>query len=265
MLKDGGDDLDCTHGTPVVAEVRLTAGEGLSLKAGKGVGIVTKPGLQVPVGRPAINPGPQLMMRLEVTISIPHGEELAKQTLNPAMGVVGGISVLGTTGIVKPMSEDAYKRSLAPQISVIRACGWKTAVLTPGRIGVTAAQRMGIPRDVIAETSNFIGYMLEQAVAAGFRKILLIGHMGKLVKVASGSVVREILNCTTTDAAAEVIRRERLEAIYPQLAERAQERCERYIFGRAEVGVIFAAMDGTVVAASSRAVKLAEEEQWNIV
>lgn len=151
---------------------------------------------------------------------------------------------------------------------------------------------MGIPRDVIAETSNFIGYMLEQAVAAGFRKILLIGHMGKLVKVASGSfhtynrcsdgrmetiaayaalngagpsVVREILNCTTTDAAAEVIRRERLEAIYPQLAERAQERCERYIFGRAEVGVIFAAMDGTVVAASSRAVKLAEEEQWNIV
>lgn len=304
VLKDGGDDLDCTHGTPVVAEVRLTAGEGLSLKAGKGVGIVTKPGLQVPVGRPAINPGPQLMMRrvyeemagrgkgMEVTISIPHGEELAKQTLNPAMGVVGGISVLGTTGIVKPMSEDAYKRSLAPQISVIRACGWKTAVLTPGRIGETAAQRMGIPRDVIAETSNFIGYMLEQAVAAGFRKILLIGHMGKLVKVASGSfhtynrcsdgrmetiaayaalngagrsVVREILNCTTTDAAAEVIRRERLEAIYPQLAERAQERCERYIFGRAEVGVIFAAMDGTVVAASSRAVKLAEEEQWNIV
>ncbi len=304
VLKDGGDDLDCTHGTPVVVTVRFTDEPGLVLKAGKGVGIVTKPGLQVPVGRPAINPGPQLMMRrvyeelagrdrgVEATVSIPHGEELAKQTLNPAMGVVGGISVLGTTGIVKPMSEDAYRRSLAPQLSVIRACGFRTAVLAPGRIGETAAARMGIPRDAIAETSNFIGYMMEQAAAAGFEKLLLIGHMGKLVKVASGSfhtynrnsdgrmetiaayaalngagpsTVRAILDCTTTDAAAEIIARERLEAVYPQMAERAQLRSERYIFGKARVGVIFAAMDGTVIAASSHAKAIAEEEQWHIV
>lgn len=303
VLKDGGDDLDCTHGTPVVVTVRYTDGQGLELRAGKGVGIVTKPGLQVPVGKPAINPGPQLMMRqvyeelagrdrgLEVTVSIPHGEELAKQTLNPAMGVVGGISVLGTTGIVKPMSEDAYKRSLAPQLSVVKACGWRTVVLTPGRIGETAAARMGIPRDVIAETSNFIGYMMEQAVAVGFERMLLIGHMGKLVKVASGSfhtynrnsdgrmetmaayaalngagpsVVREILDCTTTDAAAAVLVREHLEAAYPQMAERAQERCERYIFGKAQAGVIFAAIDGTVIAASSRAKEITEDEQWHI-
>lgn len=304
VLKDGGDDLDCTHGTPVVVSVRYTETPGLVLRAGRGVGTVTKPGLQVPVGKPAINPGPQLMMRqvyeemvgrdkgLEVTVSIPYGEELAKQTLNPAMGVVGGISVLGTTGIVKPMSEDAYKRSLAPQLSVVKACGYHTVVLAPGRIGETAAQRMGIPRDVIAETSNFIGYMMEQAVSVGFRKMLLIGHMGKLVKVTSGSfhtynrnsdgrmetmaayaalngagpaVVRDILDCTTSDAAAEIIAREHLEAVYPQMAERAQVRCERYIFGKAQVGVIFAAMDGTVIAASSRAAEIAEEEQWHIV
>lgn len=304
VLKDGGDDLDCTHGTPVVVSVRYTKTPGLELRAGRGVGTVTKPGLQVPVGKPAINPGPQLMMRqvyeemagrdkgLEVTVSIPHGEELAKQTLNPAMGVVGGISVLGTTGIVKPMSEDAYKRSLAPQLSVVKACGYHTVVLAPGRIGETAAQRMGIPRDVIAETSNFIGYMMEQAVSVGFRKMLLIGHMGKLVKVTSGSfhtynrnsdgrmetmaayaalngagpaVVRDILDCTTTDAAAEIIARKHLETVYPQMAERAQVRCERYIFGKAQVGVIFAAMDGTVIAASSRAAEIAEEEQWHIV
>ena len=304
VLKDGGDDLDCTHGTPVVVSVRYTETPGLELRAGRGVGTVTKPGLQVPVGKPAINPGPQLMMRqvyeemagrdkgLEVTVSIPHGEELAKQTLNPAMGVVGGISVLGTTGIVKPMSEDAYKRSLAPQLSVVKACGYHTVVLAPGRIGETAAQRMGIPRDVIAETSNFSGYMMEQAVSVGFRKMLLIGRMGKLVKVTSGSfhtynrnsdgrmetmaayaalngagpaVVRDILDCTTTDAAAEIIARKHLEAVYPQMAERAQVRCERYIFGKAQVGVIFATMDGTVIAASSRAAEIAEEEQWHIV
>lgn len=304
VLKDGGDDLDCTHGTPVVVTVRPTDKPGLELKAGKGVGTVTKPGLQVPVGRPAINPGPQLMMRyvyeelvgrdrgLEVTVSIPKGEELAKQTLNPVMGVVGGISVLGTTGIVKPMSEDAYKRSLAPQFSVIKGCGYQTAVLAPGRIGETAAARMGIPRDVIAETSNFIGYMLEQAVAVGFTKLLLIGHMGKLVKVTAGSfhthnrysdgrmetlaayaalngasqeVVRAILDCITTDAAAKILADEHLEAVYPQMAERAQVRCERYIFGKARVGVVFAGMDGTVTAASSRAKEITEEESWHIV
>lgn len=302
-LKDGGDDLDCTHGTEIIVGVRYTEEPGLALKAGKGVGTVTKPGLQVPVGRPAINPGPQVMMRLvyeelvgndkglEVTVSIPKGEELAKQTLNPAMGVMGGISVLGTTGIVKPMSEEAYKRSLAPQISVVKACGYKTVVLTPGRIGETAAGRMGIPKDVLAETSNFIGFMLEQAVAAGFTKILLIGHMGKLVKVTSGSfhtynrnsdgrmetmaayaaangassaIVREILDCTTTDAGAAIIVREHLEEVYPQMAARAEVRCERYIFGKARIGVIFAAMDGTVIAMSDHARDIIEEEQWHI-
>lgn len=304
VLKDGGDDLDCTHGTPVVVTVRYKSTPGLVLKAGKGVGTVTKPGLQVPVGKPAINPGPQLMMRhvyeemagrekgLEVTVSIPAGEELAKQTLNPVMGIVGGISVLGTTGIVKPMSEDAYKRSLAPQLSVIKGCGFHTAVLAPGRIGENAAARMGIPRDAIAETSNFIGYMLEQAVAVGFTKLLLIGHMGKLVKVASGSfhthnrysdgrmetlaayaalngagseVVRAIMDCITTDGAEKIIADEHLEAIYQQMAERAQVRSERYIFGKARVGVVFAGMDGTVIAASSHAADITEEESWHIV
>lgn len=127
-IKDAGDDLDCTNGTPIVVTVELTDTKGMELKAGKGVGIVTRPGLQVKIGKPAINPGPQIMLRYVfeeligkdkgciVTISIPEGEELAKQTLNPAIGIKGGISVLGTTGIVKPMSEDAYKRSLAPQV-----------------------------------------------------------------------------------------------------------------------------------------------------
>lgn len=302
-LKDAGDDLDCTHGTPIIVDVELREEPGMELRAGKGVGTVTRPGLQVPVGRPAINPGPQIMLRYVyeeligkekgciVTVSIPKGEELAKQTLNPSLGVEGGISVLGTTGIVKPMSEDAYKRSLAPQVSVVKADGFRTAVLCPGRIGESAAKKMGIPERAVIETSNFIGFMMEQCIAADFEKILLIGHMGKLVKVASGSfhtynrnsdgrmetmaayaalngasrdVVRKILECTTTDGAALIIRREGLDIIYQQMAERAQVRSERYIFGKARVGIIFAAMDGSVQAVSSRAKEILEEEKWII-
>ncbi len=302
-LKDGGDDLDCTHGTPIIVTVEITDKPGMELRAGKGVGTVTKPGLQVKVGRPAINPGPQIMLRYVyeelveegkgciVTVSIPKGVELAKQTLNPSLGVVGGISVLGTTGIVKPMSEEAYKKSLAPQVPVVFASGIRTAALCPGRIGETAAKIMGIPADAIIETSNYIGFMMEQCVAGGFEKMLLIGHMGKLVKVASGSfhtynrnsdgrmetmaayaamngascdVVREIMCCTTTDGAAEIVHREGLDGIYQDMAERAQVRSERYIFGKARIGVIFAAMDGTIQAVSSRAKEILEEEKWNI-
>ena len=296
-------DLDCTNGTPIVVNVELTDTKGMELKAGKGVGIVTRPGLQVKIGKPAINPGPQIMLRYVfeeligkdkgciVTISIPEGEELAKQTLNPAIGIKGGISVLGTTGIVKPMSEDAYKRSLAPQVPVVWADGYRTAVLCPGRIGENAAKIMGIPEGAIIETSNFIGFMMEQCIARGFEKMILVGHMGKLVKVASGSfhtynrnsdgrmetmaayaaangaskeVVREILDCNTTDGAAIIIHREHLDMIYSQMAERAQVRSERYIFGKSRVGVIFAGMDGTIQAVSSHAKDILEEEGWNI-
>lgn len=302
-LKDAGDDLDCTNGTEIVVKVEKTNTPGLVFKAGKGVGTVTRPGLQEAVGSPAINPGPKIMMRyvyddfidsshgLIVTVSVPKGEELAKQTLNPTLGVVGGISILGTTGVVKPMSEDAYKRSLAVQIPVVKAAGFDICVLCPGRIGRSASQKLGIPEKAVAETSNFIGYMMEQAVGAGFKKILLIGHMGKLVKVASGSfhtynrnsdgrmetlaayaalngaspnIVKEILDSSTTDGAYEIIKRENLTSLYHQLAERAQVRSERYIFQKAKVGIIIVLMDGSVLAKSTNADAFLKEEQWNI-
>ena len=302
-LKDAGDDLDCTNGTPIIVTVELSDKPGMELKAGKGVGIVTRPGLQVPIGKPAINPGPQIMLRyvyeelvgrergLIVTVSIHTGEELAKQTLNPAIGVKGGISVLGTTGIVKPMSEDAYKRSLAPQVPVVWASGYRTAVHCPGRIGENAAKIMGIPEGAIIETSNYIGFMMEQCIARGFDRMLLVGHMGKLVKVASGSfhtynrnsdgrmetmaayaamngaspaVVREIMDCNTTDGAAIIVHRENLDMIYGQMAERAQVRSERYIFGKSKVGIIFSFLDGSIQAMSSHAKEILEENKWII-
>ena len=129
VIKDGGDDPDVTHGMEVVAEVKLAPGGELILEGGPGVGVVTKPGLQVPVGQPAINPVPEKMIRdalacfvtntqgLVVTISVPGGDKVAVRTLNPRLGIQGGISILGTTGIVHPMSVEAFKDSLVPLIA----------------------------------------------------------------------------------------------------------------------------------------------------
>jgi cobalt-precorrin-5B (C1)-methyltransferase len=297
VIKDAGDDMDCTNGMAVVVEIRPSQGKGLTLEAGEGVGRVTKPGLSVPVGEPAINPGPRRMMEWvyaeylgpadgwTAVISIPGGEEKAKETLNPRLGVEGGLSILGTSGIVKPMSEEAYKRSLVPQLSVIREAGYPVAVLTPGRIGERGALRLGVPREALAETSNFIGYMLEEAVEAGFRQILLVGHPGKLIKVASGSfmthnrssdgrmetlaacaallgadseLVRKILECSTTDAAYDLLEKAGLHDVYPLLAERAAVRSEQYVFHKAEVGVIFVAMNGDRMAESRKAEAMLE-------
>ena len=131
VIKDAGDDPDITHGVEIVAEVQLTPGQPeISFQAGTGIGTVTLPGLQIPVGQPAINPAPRQMIESAqrpllpqgtgavVTISIPEGEKLARRTLNPTLGIVGGLSIIGTTGIVEPMSEEAFKNSLKPQISV---------------------------------------------------------------------------------------------------------------------------------------------------
>ena len=148
VIKDAGDDPDITHGVEIVAEVQLTPGQPeISFQAGTGIGTVTLPGLQIPVGQPAINPAPRQMIESAlrpllpqgtgavVTISIPEGEKLARRTLNPTLGIVGGLSIIGTTGIVEPMSEEAFKNSLKPQISVAKALGFQTIVMVPGKIG----------------------------------------------------------------------------------------------------------------------------------
>lgn len=302
VLKDGGDDMDVTHGTPIVVEVELTDRPGLSFVAGEGVGIVTKPGLQVKIGEPAINPGPRIMMKQVydelvpkdkgciVTVTVPDGKRLAEKTLNPVLGVVGGISIIGTSGIVKPMSEEAYKTSLVPQLTVLAAMGNTLCVMTPGRIGHDTAHKVfGIPEDKLVETSNFIGYMLEQAVDKGMKEIVLIGHIGKLVKVASGSfhthnrmsdgrmetlaayaalngadreTVKQIMDCATTDGAMEIIREQGLSQVYEQIAERAQVRAIRYIHKEARVGVILVTMQSEVLACSSVAEEIGRREGW---
>jgi len=198
-IKDAGDDPDITNGAEVIAKSVLTNGSEIIIKAGKGIGVVTKPGLAVEVGKPAINPTPLKMILqslkevvkgqigIEVEISIPEGEVLARKTFNPRLGIVGGISVLGTTGIVKPMSEEALKTSLVIKLKQLLAFGHQQAIFTPGNYGQAfTKENLDIEEDKTVLTSNYIGYMLEQAVRYGFKRVVLIGHLGKLVKVAGG-------------------------------------------------------------------------------
>ena len=169
------------------------------ITGGEGVGKITKPGLQIPVGEYAINPVPRSMIirNLEekvpegkvakVTISIPEGVEIARKTMNPKLGIVGGISVLGTTGIARSMSSDAYKNSIVTQIDVALASKINDLVFVPGNIGEKLAlKKLDVVKEQIIQTGNFVGFMFEEAEKRGVKKFTYFGHMGKLIKVAGG-------------------------------------------------------------------------------
>ncbi len=199
VRKWAGDDPDVTGGLVVVAEVRVADLPGVFLAAGAGVGRVTKPGLAVPPGEAAINPVPRRQIvqavaevlpvgrGVAITLSIPGGEEAACKTLNPQLGIVGGLSILGTTGIVEPMSADAFRRSLPPQVDVALAAGHHRLFLVPGRMGKkNLLGRFSVAEEAVVLTGNFIGFMLKACAARGVEEAVLFGHAGKLVKVAAG-------------------------------------------------------------------------------
>ena len=284
VIKFSGDDPDITNGASVFTTVKKISGYEIIFRAGIGVGTITKAGLQLKIGEPAINPGPRKLIRnvaeefkiggLEIEISIPNGEELAKKTLNPVLGVEGGLSIIGTTGILRPMSEDAFKNSLVPQIDVAKAAGFDTLIFVPGKIGEDIAKKLGFNSGAIIQTSNFIGFMLEAAVEREIKKIILCGHVGKLAKVAAGvfhthnrvadcrletlaaysaaeglksSEVQKILDANTTEDAAQIISANHLEKVYKKIATRASLRAERYVFGKMKVETILVDYAGNIL------------------
>ena len=200
--KDSGDDPDITKGSLVFAQVTCTETPEITIDGGQGVGRVTKGGLDQPVGAAAINSVPRQMIRenleevcrltdyhggLSVVISVPDGEQLAKKTFNPRLGIVGGISILGTTGIVEPMSEQALVDTIRVELRQRRANGAEYVLLTPGNYGSDYIQKgIGIDPKLAVLTSNFIGESLDICKELGFKGALLIGHIGKLVKIAGG-------------------------------------------------------------------------------
>ncbi len=304
VVKDAGDDPDVTDGVSVTVDVAITDDGVIAIRAGEGVGTVTKPGLAVPVGQPAVNPGPRRMIETALrdvlpsgrgavaTIAIPGGRELAARTLNPVLGIAGGLSVIGTTGIVEPMSEEAWKTSLTPQISVVKALGHDTAVFVPGKIGQDIAiNSCRLPADRVVQTSNFIGHMLTSAADQGMKNILLFGHLGKIVKVAAGifhthsrmadarletlaayaaaegaprEAVEEILACVTTEAAVEVIGRYPVTGVWRRLAAQASTRAVRFVHGRLTVGTAIVTLKGDILGLDDQAAQIGGTLGWTI-
>ena len=202
VRKDAGDDPDVTDGILIAARVSRRE-RGIKLEAGEGIGRVTKPGLDQKVGEAAINSVPREMIRaaletvcdeagygggLSVTLSVPGGAELAKKTFNPQLGIEGGISILGTSGIVEPMSERALLDTIALEIRQAAASGSDALVLTPGNYGMDfLREKLPALKNIpAAKCSNFIGDAVDIAVTEGLRDVLLVGHVGKLVKLAGG-------------------------------------------------------------------------------
>ena len=287
-VKDAGQDIDATDKMEITATIKLTDGGKVTIKSGVGVGKVTKLGLQVPIGEGAINPVPKAMITeavkealpkgrgVEVTISAPEGANIAKKTMNAKLGIEGGVSILGTTGVVKPLSLEACRRSLVPQIDVALAKGYKRILFVPGNIGERIAkQQFGVPEDAIVQTGDFVGYMLDKAVEKGVKEIIVLGHSGKLVKLAAnifnthhkvgdarnevvasyaGAVgaktqtINELLAANTTDEATETLRQTGLlEATYNRIAQRVHQRISDRVDNKIMISVVIVAMDGKVL------------------
>ncbi len=201
VVKDAGDDPDVTHGAQLTATVRWRAEPGVALEGGEGVGVVTKPGLGIGVGEPAITATPRAMIAqavgevidlavtgARVVISVPGGERMARKTTNARLGILGGISILGTTGIVRPFSTASWRASVEQAVSVMAAQGQHTVVLCTG--GRTERGAMALlpelPEVCFVEVGDFTGAALRRALAAGLSRVIFVGMAGKLAKLAAG-------------------------------------------------------------------------------
>lgn len=278
VRKDAGDDPDVTNGVRISAAVRRAA-SGVAIAGGAGVGRVTKPGLSVPVGEAAINPGPRAQITaaveaaakgvgytggFSVVVSAENGAELAKQTYNEHLGVMGGISILGTSGVVEPMSEQALVDTIRLELDALHAAGQRAVLLCPGNYGADFARdTLGIDLDRGVKCSNFIGDTLDHAVFRGFADILLVGHAGKLVKLAAGvmnthssvadgrqevfaahaalcgagrQTLQGLMDAVSVDACIDLLDREGLrDAVMARIGKAVEDRLARRLRGRARV------------------------------
>lgn len=308
--KDGGDDPDITTGALIYAKVSYTEGEEqrIELEGGTGVGRVTKPGLDQPVGNAAINRVPREMIErevrqvcglldykgsLKVEISVPDGERLAEHTFNPRLGIVGGISILGTSGIVEPMSNQAILDTIRVELNQRRAQGFDYVAVSPGNYGLDFMKKTyGYDLDRSVKCSNFVGAAIDMAVELGFRKLLLTGHIGKLIKVAGGIMnthsreadcrmellaafsarehvspeqVCRILECVTTEEAVRILKDSgKLLQVMEYVAERICYYLEKRAQGKLQIDCILYANEFGELARSKEAAEwftlLAQEQ-----
>ena len=308
IRKDAGDDPDVTDGILIRSAVRK-AEQGIRIDGGEGIGRVTKPGLDQPVGAAAINSVPRQMIRsaaeevcaglgypggLEIVISALDGERIAKKTFNPMLGIEGGISILGTSGIVEPMSEQALLDTIAVeahQIAVIH--GTENLILAPGNYGTDFLRSAypGLRSLPVLKCSNYLGDALEIAGDEGFQSVLLIGHIGKLVKLAGGifnthsrvadcrielfcahaaicgastETCQRLMEQVTTDGCLAMLRERGLqEAVMQSLLHAVQERLERKCSGAYRVGALTFSNEYGLLGMTEEAKRILEEWEEN--
>ena len=290
VVKDAGDDPDVTHGAHLTAEVEWAGGDARSteLRGGDGVGVITLPGLGLPVGAPAINPVPARMIRqavaeatgrpLLVTLSVPSGAEMAARTSNARLGIVGGISILGTTGVVRPFSTAAWRASVVQQVDVAAAQGHRHLVLSTGGRTDAAAQRLlpHLPPVCFVEVGDFTGVALRRAAAAGVGHVTFVGMAGKVTKLAAGVLMThyrrskvdsallaevavasrapaEVVTAATATATARHFAEACLAAGFldplAEVSRRAAAACEAHVGGAVSVDVVLVDFDGAEVLA----------------
>ena len=309
IKKDGGDDIDATHTMDIYARVEIIDRENdqdIVVCGAYGIGIVTKKGLSVDVGKAAINPTPMKMINYEVrkvigddlsttlgegkslkiTIFAPKGEEIAKKTFNPRLGIIGGISIIGTTGIVEPMSDEGWKKSLSIELKMKKEQGLDKIILVPGNHGEQfIREKLNLDMKYVVRTSNFIGYMLKEAQRMGYKKILMAGHIGKFIKLSAGifnthskvadarseilvsnlalmkapyDLLEKINECLTAEEAVEVIKENNYTEFYDKVSNKCRYKVKQYLGDDTEVEVIMFSMDKTLLGKSDNTDSLVE-------
>lgn len=293
VIKDAGDDPDITDGAEIVASVELTRLPGISVTGGLGVGRVTKPGLDVAIGESAINPVPRRMITeavaeaaaihgcrdgIKVTISVPRGGQLATMTLNGRLGITGGISIIGTTGIVIPYSRKAYAACISRSLDVAKACGCRRVVFTTGRRSEKYAQQaLGLPEESYILTGDFVGHAVKQAAKKGIPSATVWGMIGKVSKLAAGhlytnvsdsrvsidllmniagesgipvGVLERLRNSVTANQVRKLLPGEYAGTFCSKLAAMAAAKCREAVSGRIEVTCIITDPAGAVLGRS---------------
>jgi cobalt-precorrin-5B (C1)-methyltransferase len=292
-IKDGGDDPDATHGAEICSTVSFSDTLGIvTVDGGKGVGRVTKPGLGLEMGRAAINPTPMSMLRqavnevasehlksrgVDVIISVPKGEEIAKKTDNPRLGIMGGISILGTTGIVLPYSTASFAAAIRQSLDVAIAMRADTAVLTTGGRSEDFARALfpSVPDHSFVQMGDFAGYSIKQCAAKKIRKAIIAGFIGKLTKMAMGvkqthvrgshvsvefmaqlaqqcgapeSVGNEIKQANTARHVAEIVAKHKVEGFFDLVCKKVHEQMLEHSKGGLDIQVVMFEFDGRVLA-----------------
>lgn len=269
IQKDGGDDQDATDGMLIYSTVTLRSDHTITLDGGEGIGRVTQDGLANKPGMPAINPTPYKLIQegvrtiigpdrgADIIISAPEGERVAKLTYNPKLGIVGGISILGTSGIVTPMSEESWKHSISIEMNIHRKRGDTALILTPGNYGEDFLKdEMHIPVTKQVQMSNFVGYVLKEVQRLGFTKVLMVGDLGKMIKVSGGifsthskdadaraeimvanlalmgaplDLMKNVYGCLTTIAMIKLINEAGYQDVYQMIVDKIKGRSEKLL------------------------------------